>query len=634
MSDVFISYKAEDRKRIQPLVQALQADGYSVWWDEHIGTGDEWRQTIEQQLDSARCVIVIWSKGSVGPEGHFVRDEASRAQRRHIYVPVMIDAVSPPLGFGESQATSLKGWKGDRSDHRYEAVHSAVRHIAGPGSATAHSQPAHQTPVSRRAVMAGGGVAVIAVAGVGAWELLKPSSASAAGGIAVLPFANLSGDPQQTYFSDGLAEEIRSALTRLPGLKVIGRSSSEAVRNDDAQTAAKKLDVATILTGSVRQSPSTIRVTAELIDGKTGVDKWSQDYDRSPGDTIKIQTDIAQNVATALGAALGQAARAAVTIGGTNNAAAQDLYLKARAQIHADDSEQSLRTGLGYLDSALALDPKFADAYALKSRLLGDLNGYYLTAGTSYGPGYVQAAAVARQAISLAPNLASGHTALAYILLSQLNMGGAAAEYERSHALAGGNADDLLAYATFVALLGKTDESIDISRQAQASDPLNPGPYASEASAQLNAARNAQAVAAYQKALSLAPNRLVNRAFLGAALMNLAKYDEARAEINKLPPDYLFRLVDEAILSARQGNLAASDAALTRVQQINGDEANYQYAEIYTQRGEKDKAFAALERAWTFRDPGLAYMYSDGWLRPLRGDPRFTALLKKMNFPT
>ena len=133
MSDVFISYKAEDRRRIQPLVQALQADGYSVWWDEHIGTGDEWRQTIEKQLDSARCVIVIWSKGSVGPEGHFVRDEASRAQRRHVYVPVLIDAVEPPLGFGESQATSLKGWKGDRSDRRYEAVLAAVKRIAGSG---------------------------------------------------------------------------------------------------------------------------------------------------------------------------------------------------------------------------------------------------------------------------------------------------------------------------------------------------------------------------------------------------------------------------------------------------------------------------------------------------------------------
>ena len=121
MSDVFISYKAEDRKRIQPLVQALQADGYSVWWDEHIGTGDEWRQTIEKQLDSAKCVLVVWSKRSVGPDGNFVRDEAARAQKRHVYVPVLIDSVNPPLGFGESQAASLRGWKGDRSARRRRA---------------------------------------------------------------------------------------------------------------------------------------------------------------------------------------------------------------------------------------------------------------------------------------------------------------------------------------------------------------------------------------------------------------------------------------------------------------------------------------------------------------------------------
>ena len=108
-ADVFISYKAEDRRRIQPLVQALQADGYSVWWDQHIGTGDEWRETIERQLDVAKCVIVAWSKHSVGPEGDFVRDEASRAQRRHLYVPILIDEVEPPLGFGERQAMSLRG---------------------------------------------------------------------------------------------------------------------------------------------------------------------------------------------------------------------------------------------------------------------------------------------------------------------------------------------------------------------------------------------------------------------------------------------------------------------------------------------------------------------------------------------
>src|ERR1044071_1608203 len=125
--------------------------------------------------------------------------------------------------------------------------------------------------MKRRTALAGTSVAAAAVAAGGIWFFLKPGSAEASNSIAVLPFANLSGDPAQAYFSDGIAEEIRSALARLAGLKVVGRTSSEAVRNDDAETAAKKLEVANILTGTVRQSPSTIRVTAELIDGQTGI---------------------------------------------------------------------------------------------------------------------------------------------------------------------------------------------------------------------------------------------------------------------------------------------------------------------------------------------------------------------------
>lgn len=116
--------------------------------------------------------------------------------------------------------------------------------------------------------------------------------------------------------------------------------------------------------------------------------------------------------------------------------------------------------------------------------------------------------------------------------------------------------------------------------------------------------------------------------------MDMGKNGEALAQFRQLPPDYLFRLVCESILFAREGNRAASDAALARAQQINGEDANYQYADIYAQRGEKDQAFASLDRAWTFRDPGLAYMKADAWLNPLRSDPRFAALLKKMNFPS
>src|SRR6478672_11490433 len=131
MSDVFISYKAEDRPRVEPLVEALEAEGLSVWWDARVGGGEAWRESIAEHLDSARCVIVAWSKRSTGPEGRFVRDEASRAQRRGTYLPVTIDKVQPPLGFGEVQALPLSGWKGDPGDARYRAVSSCVHGILG-----------------------------------------------------------------------------------------------------------------------------------------------------------------------------------------------------------------------------------------------------------------------------------------------------------------------------------------------------------------------------------------------------------------------------------------------------------------------------------------------------------------------
>ena len=633
MSDVFVSYKAEDRRRVQPLVQALQAEGLSVWWDEHIGVGDAWRETIERQLNEAKSVVVVWSKRSVGPEGAFVREEATRAQKRGVYVPILIDAVMPPLGFGESQATSLKNWHGDRSDPHYRAFLNAIQRICGCVPSTTSQASQHGALLTRRTAIAGGAVATAAAAGVGGWALLRNGAGSSSDSIAVLPFENLSGDPAQAYFSSGIAEEIRSALSRIAGLKVAGSTSSEAVRNDDAKTVATKLAVTNILTGSVRQSASLIRITAELIDGSTGLDKWSQSYDRSPGDAIKIQTDIAANVASALSAALGQAARTAIGVGGTTNAAAHDLYLKAKAQYRADDSEDSLRKTIGLLESATTLDPRFADAFSLKSQALINLNGYYTNSTGRFEPGFVQAAAVARQAIALAPTLASAHLTLATATLWQLNIGAAAVEFERGHSLAGGDTDDLLAYADFRSMLGDQDEALKLDREAQSQDPLNAQAFAQEGGALASVGRFAEAEPAYRKALALMPNRQLVHAFLAMTLMELGKVDEALGQLRQLPPDYLFRSVGEAIIYGRQGNRAASDAALKRAQATNGDAAHYQYADIHAQRGEADEAFASLERAWSFRDPGLAIMKRDPFLRPIRNDPRFAAFLKRMNFP-
>src|SRR5215210_629708 len=174
-TDVFLSYKAEDRPRLPPLVAPLEAEGFTVWWDARIGADANWREDIQQHLDAAKCVIVAWSKRSVGQEGNFVRDEATRAQRRGAYLPIRIDLVDPPLGFGEVQASPLRGWKGDRSDVRYQALVEAVRRCAS-GEGIGHSTIQFDEPrVSRRAAIAGGaGIALVAAAG-GGWLLLKPT---------------------------------------------------------------------------------------------------------------------------------------------------------------------------------------------------------------------------------------------------------------------------------------------------------------------------------------------------------------------------------------------------------------------------------------------------------------------------
>ena len=622
MSDVFISYKAEDRRRIQPLVQALQADGYSVWWDQHIGAGDQWRQTIERQLDAAKCVIVAWSKRSIGPEGHFVRDEASRAQRRHVYVPILLDAVEPPLGFGESQATALRGWRGDRSDTRYQAILAAVQRTAGKGGAPAAT--ASKRGIDRRAALAGGAVVAAAVAGVGAWALLKPDSPGGPDSIAVLPFANLSGDPAQAYFAAGIAGEIRNILTRITGLKVAGSTSSEAVREDDAQTAAKKLGVINILTGNVRQTPSTIRITAELIDGRTGLAKWSQNYDRAPGDVIRIQTDIAEKVTRALAVALGASARKALAAE-TSNVAAQTLAFQAR-DLSWQFTVPAFQRCLRLLDQAISLDPNYGRAYALKAFVTNNLADLTATTPGELARGRAQALQYAKIAVSKAPDLPIARSGLGFAYALTLQVRKSLREHDIAISLPGGEPDVLRNYGYAMSSSGKPDVALRYVDEALALDPLNSGSHRAHVSVLFKARRYDEAVRYSLKLKQESPELFNFPGLLGHAFLMLGRTKEANQALGD-------SVSGQALLAARSGNRELALAKLAEFQQRDGDMANFHYGLIYAQLGDKDAAFAALDRAWEVRDTNLLDVKVNAYLDPLRSDPRHAALVKKVGFP-
>lgn len=624
MPDVFISYKAEDRRRIQPLVQALQADGYSVWWDQHIGTGDDWRQTIEQQLDLAKCVIVAWSKHSIGPEGHFVRDEASRARRRHAYVPILLDPVEPPLGFGESQATSLRGWRGNRSEARYQAVLTAVRRIVGEASPA--SPAVAKRSIDRRAALAGGAVAVAAVAGVGGWIVLRPDPAGVSDSIAVLPFANLSGDPAQAFFAAGIAGEIRNILTRIAGLKVAGSTSSEAVRDDDSETAAKKLGVRNILTGNVRQTRSAIRVTAELIDGGTGLAKWSQNYDRAPGDVIRIQTDIAEKVVRALAVALGASARKALAAE-TSSIAAQTLAFQAR-DLSWQLTVPALQRCVDLLDQAIALDPNYGRAYALKAFVTSHLASQTARTPAERARGRAQALQFAELAVLKAPDLPIARSGLGYAYSQTLQVRKSLREHDIAISLPGGEPDVLRNYGYAMSSSGKPDEALRYVDEARTLDPLNAGSHTAHVSVLFKARRYEEAIRYSLRLKQESPELFSFPYLLGHALLMSGRTKEAALIFAEGQ-----NIASEALLAARTGNRELALAKLAEFRRRDGDFSHFQIAQIYAQSGDKEAAFAALDRAWEVRDTGLLDVKVNPYLDPLRGDPRHAALVKKVGFP-
>lgn len=634
---VFLSYCHADREDAARLAAALESGGVDVWWDHLIEGGAAFARRIESALEGADAVVVLWSARSI--QSDWVLDEAARGRDLRKLVPASIDGTAAPLGFRQYQTLDLTGW---RSGIDEEGISRLLRAVAAIGGSE-DSLPIkpHAPPLknrSRRRLIAGGLASVPLLAGV--WFLGQRRTHFSEGGtensVAVLPFENLGGDAEQDYFSDGLSEEVRSTLARNLALKVMAKSSSGRFRSreQDAVEIARELGVSFLLDGSVRRSGETVRVSANLVDGRTGFDLWSDVFERRLTDVFAVQTEIALAVADALGATLGEEAgpRASLgAVGGTRIPAALDAYLRGRSLYDLSADEASERAALAQFDRAVALDPAFAAAHAARARSLTAIANQYGPADAVAGL-YDAAVAAAERAIALAPELAEAHSTLGFILFQgRLDARAARAPFDRSMEIGAGEATVLARFALFAARTGRHDAAQEALVSSIARDPLNPLIHRAAGNVAYAARRFVDALPPFEKALAMNPKLSRAHAAIGDTRLNLADVEGALAAYSREPVADM-RLTGLAIAQELAGRHDEARTTLGTLVADLGDRVLYQQAQVQAQFGAVDAAFDCLARARQLGDSGLIYSRNDPFLDPLRNDGRFGRLLDSLGF--
>jgi TolB-like protein/Tfp pilus assembly protein PilF len=660
---VFLSYSSEDALAAEKVCSALRADGIEVWFDKsELRGGDAWDAAIRQQIKTCTLFVpVISSSTQARGEGYFRLEWKLAVDRSHLMaadqaflLPIVIDetaqaAARVPDSFREIQWTRLPGGEtppafAERVARLLESAPDATAPaVAQVSNSAANPKRASASSRSKAALLATIGV-VLALGYLAVNRLLLSRHIAAATApvsafnppphsIAVLPFANMSGDKDQEYFSDGLTEELLNSLTEVNGLQVAARTSAFSFKgtNTDIGTIARKLNVGAVLEGSVRRSAHTIRITAQLIDAVTGFHLWSKTYDRDTGDVLSLQSEIATAVASALQVTLLGDVAAKVELGGTANPGAFDAYLRGAKTGSSARNTKDLPAAIAAYTEAIRLDPHYALAFAARSLAFTNVATQADTAAEA-SEGYDKAQADVRQALALAPDLAQAHLALAFVAEETLNFPQANSEYQRALALAPGNAQVLRLSGTFSALMGRFDAGIAATRRAVVLDPLARSTHAALGMALYYARRYEEALAAYAEVVTLDPDYNPNYANRGLSYYGLGDLERARTTC-EVKPDFWESRQCLAVVYDKLGRHADAAAALAKLKAALGDNAAYQYAEIDAQWGDRAKALEWLNAARRLRDPGLLTLKTDPLLDPLREEPRFQSIEKELDFP-
>ena len=449
--------------------------------------------------------------------------------------------------------------------------------------------------------------------------------------IAVLPLVNTSGDAANDYFSDGLSEELIAVLAKIPGLKIIGRSSSFLFKgkSDDSRTIGEKLGVTNLLEGSVRKQGDRVRIVAELINAADGRALWSETYDRELKDVFAVQSEIATAVTEQLKIKLLGAPAKSDAAPSNDNLAAYNALQQGTFYFRLS-TEEGTRKATEFYGEAIRLDPRYALAYAQLSAAWRQLAATWLGGGGEANEGFAKARNAAQTALSLAPDLAAAHEALGWVLLTpDLDFAAAEAEFRKAEKLAPADAGPKFALSFLFAAQGRLAEAENIMRQTLSLDPLGVTRYLNLARILIAGGRYDEAEAALRKAIELQPAAARLHAYL--TTLDLIRGNAAAAlQDAQLEEKGFWQYYALALAQQAQSDHAAADAALQTFIGKYAVGGPFQIATVYGLRKEPDKMFPWLERAYTEHDPGLTQLLGTPFILTYKDDPRFAALCQKL----
>ena len=497
---------------------------------------------------------------------------------------------------------------------------------------------------SRRGVWVAAAV-LVALGGLGAAALVgrhratEPASVHLAGAVpavAVLPFTDLSPARNQGHFADGLAEEILNALVQIDGLRVAGRTSSFSFRGKNAPLGdiGRELKVDAVLDGSVRQSGTRLRITAQLVGVKDGYQLWSQTFDREVADVFAVQDEIAHDVAQALQVKLVPERRVAAVERRTAVPEAYEQYLIGRQFYHLRGSADGYRRAAAAFERSVAADPGYAPSWAGLAVSLAGMADLSENAEqvADFKRRAIQAA---NRAVELGPDIPDGYWARGFVRSGILwDWAGVQADFERSLALNPRQPEALRRYGTwFLGATGRITEGVAALRKATEQDPLYTYAWSDLALLHLKNGQSEAAGQAIARALEIAPENVFAQRHLVVKHLidgNPQVALQAAQAISTGP----WRLMGLSLALHDLGRDAESRQALEELERTEGHGWAFQIGEIHAYRGETDLAFLWLDRALEQRDSGLALeVKGDPLLRKIRGEPRLATLLARMNLP-